>query len=454
MSCLAFLRPKSAYKDKNAYRLPDFDEACASASRQGCKIGSRTFTICGRLLPVGCCIFGHNFCQFLCCGQPRIGVKNAKRIKRQFETLGPSFIKLGQAMSAREDVLGPAVSAELRKLCDQVVPIPLEQARCLLEEDLGSKAPLLEDEPVATASLGQVYRIKVGDQDLAMKIQRPLLAQKLAIDVVILMKAATFFNRIRTCKLVDYVQIVRDWAQTLWQELDYEHEGRRQDYMHKQLTGRVPGLIIPRVHWPLSGTRVLATQWVQGMRLTDSLSKISSKHIATGVDAFASMVLDIGVVHADPHAGNVLITKDDKVCLLDFGMIIEMPEEHRIAWAKCVCSMNRKDHAQTLDNLVALGFFPQDCPRGRILEFMPRIWAELVDSGSDIDKRKLAVQKCRKDIITMVRELEFALPDYYLAFARAVIELEGIAVAADAQFDIFKAVLPHAVRYLAEQRPL
>lgn len=357
-------------------------------------------------------------------------------------------------MASREDVFGPGPAAELRKLCDQVVPIPLEQARSLLEEELGLKAPQLQDEPVAAASLGQVYRIKVDGQDFAMKIQRPGLADKLAIDVVILMKSTAVASRIYkwfAVSTLDFVQVVRAWAQTLWQELDYELEGRSMEYMRNQLVGRISGLVIPGVHWPLTGLRVLTTEWVNGMRLTDSISKISSRHITTGVDAFASMVLDIGFVHADPHAGNVIITNADEVCLLDFGMVVEVPEEHRICWARCLYSMIRKDHSQTLDNLIAIGFFPSDCPRERILEVMPRIWSQLVDSGSDIKKRKKAVQECWSEIMTMVREFQFDLPDYYLALARAMITLEGIAVAADVEFDIFKAAMPRVLKYLAEK---
>merc|ERR1712139_736071 len=112
------------------------------------------------------------------------------------------------------------------------------------------------------------------------------------------------------------------------------------------------------------------------------------------------------------------------------------------------------DHERTLDNLIDIGFFPRDCPRHEILQVMPKIWTELVDCGSDIKKRKVAVQECLGEILTMVREFEFDLPDYYLALARAMITLEGIAIAADVDFDIFKAAMPPVLRYLARQGKL
>jgi len=271
------------------------------------------------------------------------------------------------------------------------------------------------------------------------------------------MKTASISRRIYSwisVSTLDFVQVVRAWAHTLWQELDYELEARSMDYMRKELVGRVPGLVIPMVHWPLSGKRVLTTQWIHGKRITDSLDNVTPAQIAIGVDAFATMVLDIGFVHADPHAGNVIITEKGEVCLLDFGMVVEVPVPHRMAWAKCLHALICKQHEQTLNHLIEIGFFPVDCPREKILKIMPKIWTELVDCGSDIKKRKKAVQECFSELLTLCCEFDFDMPDYYLALARAMITLEGIAIAADVDFDIFKAAMPRVLRYLAAQGKL
>lgn len=448
-----FWSPRPSKRASGPYRLPELDEACATARGQRARLTVRTLIVCSRLLPISCCILG----DVLRPGGHKNEVKNAQRTRKALEQLGPAFIKLGQCVAAREDILGPGVAAEMRKLCDQVIPIPIEEAQHLLNEELGVSAPLLMDEAVAAASLGQVYRIKAGGQDLAMKIQRPGLADKLAVDVVILLRVASAGRRVYSwfaVSTVDFVQTIRSWAKTLWQELDYEHEARSMEHMRKNLVGRVPGLHIPPVHHQLSSMRVLTTQWVHGHKITGSYSNIKPKHVSIGVDAFAAMVLNIGLVHADPHAGNVLITYTDEVCLLDFGMVVEVPVSHRMAWAKCIYAMIRKDHNQTLDNLIEIGFFPSNCPRDRILAVMPKIWTELVDCGSDLEKRKRAVQVCFSEILTFVKDFEFDLPDYYLALARAMITLEGIAIAADMEFDIFKAAFPPVLRYLADQGKL
>jgi aarF domain-containing kinase len=197
--------------------------------------------------------------------------------------------------------------------------------------------------------------------------------------------------------------------------------------------------------------RVLTTEWINGAKLTSDAPSLKPEHVAIGVDAFATMVLDIGMVHADPHAGNFLITPDNEIALLDFGMVVEVPASHRLAWARCLYSLIRGDHNGTLDSLIEVGMFPADCPRGRVLEIMPKIWTELVAAGSDIKKRKVALKECFNELFVFVREFEFDLPDYYLALGRAVLTLEGIALAADMEFDIFKEALPMVVRFLASQ---
>jgi predicted unusual protein kinase regulating ubiquinone biosynthesis (AarF/ABC1/UbiB family) len=324
----------------------------------------------------------------------------------------------------------------------------------MMQEELGSNAPWIEGEPVAAASLGQVYKISLKNREYAVKIQRPGLAEELVYDIVILIKIANVISKVYAwcCTSSDLVSVVKSWSLTLWQELDYHREARSMEFMYNTLVGRVSGLVIPQVYWPLSSLRVLTTEWINGARITSDFGALHARHITIGVEAFATMVLDIGMVHADPHAGNVLITiPGNEVCLLDFGMVVEVPPSHRIAWAKCLYCLIRGDHDATLDHLMSLGFFPPNCPRERILAVMPPIWTELVACGSNIDRRKKAIQTCSREILTFVREFEFALPDYYLALGRAMITLEGIAIAADMEFDIFKAALPMVMRFLAKQ---
>ncbi|CAE6943011.1 ABC1K3 [Symbiodinium sp. KB8] len=346
------------------------------------------------------------------------------------------------------------------------------------------------------------------------------------MDVVILKGIARFLRRVMRCFMaaaVDPEQVVDEWAKTLWDELDYKHEGRAMEHMRDALCGTVGGLVIPRVHWELTALRVLASEWVDGFKITEDPRRVTQRHISIGVEAVAAMILEagacevgrcevlaigdydhgseledvhadaddatdgdntvigvtvaavvwmvmavvgdsigavqqrkgelylrlscsyghpkVGVVHADPHPGNIILTQEDDICLLDFGMVCLVPEHHRTVWAKCVVDLVRRDHGAVLDDLIEIGFFPRECPREEMLPVLSKIWDQLVECGSDITKRKSAVQLLYSEILTLVRRFEFALPDYYVALVRALLTLEGMALAADCNFDIFEALL-------------
>lgn len=455
--CFSFVFVPFEDKPKRRHRpeldqkvvLPELDEACRSAKAGGCiALVRRRCYVTAKLLPSLVC------CTVDCLRRkPKHSLANTRRLRLALQSLGPAFVKLGQAAASREDVLSDVVVAELRKLCDQVAPFPNEEARLLVATELGSDAPDVIGEVVASASLGQVYRVCVNGQEYAMKVQRPGLAEGLARDVVILKGMAKFVRRIvrwACATPIDPVDIVQSWALTLWEELDYTLEARSMDHMRSALCGRISGLVIPNVCSNMSSLRVLTTDWIDGTKVTQDPKCVKDKHIRTGVEAFAAMILEVGLVHADPHAGNFIITHHgNHACLLDFGMCIRVPPAHRTAWAKCIVHLVNHDHDGVLDALIDIGFFPQDCPRAEILPVMSKIWDQLVDCGSDINKRKVAVQLLYSEIMTFVRRFKFGLPDYYVALARALVTLEGLALAADCEFDIFKAIFPVALRFLA-----
>jgi len=422
--------------DPAAEQLLDLPSACREV--QGFfswSLLKRRGSVAWRLTPVAVRILADN----LRSSGPRRAVENTRRLRLALESLGPAFVKLGQAAASREDVLSDRVAAELRKLCDQVAPFPDEEARRLVIAQLGSGLSL--GRCVAAASLGQV--------------QRPGLNRALAMDVVILKGIARFLRRVMRCFMaaaVDPEQVVDEWAKTLWDELDYKHEGRAMEHMRDALCGTVGGLVIPRVHWELTALRVLASEWVDGFKITEDPRRVTQRHISIGVEAVAAMILEVGVVHADPHPGNIILTQEDDICLLDFGMVCLVPEHHRTVWAKCVVDLVRRDHGAVLDDLIEIGFFPRECPREEMLPVLSKIWDQLVECGSDITKRKSAVQLLYSEILTLVRRFEFALPDYYVALVRALLTLEGMALAADCNFDIFEAAFPAALRFLTRSR--
>jgi predicted unusual protein kinase regulating ubiquinone biosynthesis (AarF/ABC1/UbiB family) len=343
-----------------------------------------------------------------------------------------------------------AVCKELARLCDAVPPFPREFAVEVLKEELGEHQLMLPKEPAACASLGQVYCCRIADEEVAVKVQRPGMREALAVDVFLLRSFAmwsTPFVRRRSVSL-NPVKIIDSWAATLWQELDYEHEARTQMEFHARLVPRVRGLVVPKVIWKYCTRRVLTTEWIHGTKVGKSLPR---PLIQVGVQAYAAMVLELGVVHADPHTGNLLVTAKQGLCLLDYGMVVRVPPHHRKAWAECIVHICRGEYDATLEALIRIGFFPQNCDRARILPTMSRIWREMVAAGSSTEKRSAAVQDCLAEIMRLVRDFEFGLPDYYVALVRAFLTLEGIALQSDSDFDIFAVAFPVAARHLAAE---
>lgn len=429
----------------------------ARASVSCCSALSRLSCVVCRLLPPFC-LGCFECCRPLRCGGEKTYARSARSLRRNLQSLGPAFVKLGQAVSAREDILTHKAAAELRKLCDSVPPFPRRDAARVLREDLGDAAPLLElpDSAVAAASLGQVYRLRVGGAVLALKVQRPGLRESIVVDVVVISLLAGAVRRcVRCCCVarVDPVRVIQCWAETLWEELDYVTEATNMELTRSELVakGRVRGLVIPAVHWSLTSERVLATDWVCGTKVTDRPRAIGVQHLRIGIEAYTFMIMDLGIAHADPHAGNLLVLgeRDENICMLDFGMVVKVPESHRHAWARSLVHMIRGEPDKTLDALIQIGFFPPECPRAEVLPVMTKIWRELVASGSDIQKRKDLVRSCFSEFKTLAMKFDFDLPDYYLTLVRALLTLEGIALTADCDFDIFQAIFPVALRIVA-----
>lgn len=456
-ACFAFLcRQKRGPKVDTTFvqeerQLPELETACRdirSSCRGRLALTRRRCQVVAKLGPVAVSI-ARDMNRKL---GPRHTEVNTRRLRLALEALGPAFVKLGQAAACREDVLSDVVAKELRKLCDQVEPYPTEDAEALVAEELGSKAPVSLGEVVAAASLGQVYRVRIAGQDYAMKVQRPGLARALAMDVLILRGVGKLVRRILRWKCatpVDPVEVIDNWARTFWSEIDYLNEAKEMESMRMALA-TINGLVIPPVNWQLTSLRVLTSKWVDGTKVTQDPKCVRTRHIRIGIEAFASMILTVGVVHADPHPGNMIITGEGKqVCLLDFGMTLRVPPTHREAWARVVVHLVRQEHSAVLDGLMDIGFFPRDCPRDEILPVMSKIWRQLVESGSDIRKRKKAVQLLYQEIMQLVKTFKFDLPDYYVALVRALVTLEGIALAADCDFDIFQAIFPVALRFLS-----
>lgn len=288
--------------------------------------------------------------------------KNAPRRARELRDtlagLGPSFIKIGQALSTRPDLLPKVYLRELTLLQDQLPPFNSRIAREVIREELGADATEifaeLTEVPVAAASLGQVYkgRLKTGEE-VAVKVQRPGIGESIAIDMLLLRRFLSAVDTTVTPQLglaQELVPLLDEFADKLFREMDYQMEGKScERFRELYCTPALPRVGTPTIFWPQSSRRVLTMEWIEGVKLTDEAGMAKYgldivDMVDVGIECTLRQLLEAGYFHADPHPGNLLATPDGRLVYLDFGMMATAPESARLALIAHVVHLVNRDY--------------------------------------------------------------------------------------------------------------
>ena len=385
--------------------------------------------------------------------------KRATQLREMLTKLGPAYIKIGQALSTRPDLVPPIFLEELTTLQDQIPPFANATAYRFIEEELGAPPSQIYAEisadPIAAASLGQVYKGKLhSGEDVAIKVQRPGLAQRIALDLHILRGLARFAtNRISLIRS-DLVAIMDEFGERIFEEMDYTHEGENAQRFAK-LYGHIPDIYVPYIYPQYTARRVLTMEWIEGTKLTniDKLDRlgIDATHlIEVGVQCSLRQLLEHGFFHADPHPGNLLAMADGKLAYLDFGMMSEVKPYQRYGLIEAVVHMVNRDFEGLAGDYVKLEFLTPDTDLTPIIPALANVFSNAL--GASV--AELNFKSITDEFSALMYEYPFRVPAYYALIIRSLVTLEGIAINVDPEFKVLSKAYPYvAKRLLTDQSP-
>ena len=380
-----------------------------------------------------------------------------RRLREMLDELGPTFVKFGQLLSTRPDVMPPDIIAELRSLQDDVTPISFADIRRVIEEEMGltlEQAFLTFDEvPIAAASIGQVHRatLPTGDQ-VVVKVQRPEAPRQVESDLQLMRSAARVVReRVRALDFIDAEALVDEFARSIRQELDYQHEARNAETFRRNF-GDSTEVAVPKVIWRYSSSRVLTLEFLEGTQFADldltSRSPEQRRELAYRMtDAWMTMIFRHGFFHGDPHPANILLLDDGRIGLVDFGLAGRLTDEDMTRLTRLFVDAATENVEALPRRLAELG-----------LRYPKEREEELRDAIEDLFYRYYGSSISSIDPIEVIREgldliysLNLRLPSRFVTLDKAIATLGAVGVELYPDFNVFEVARPYARRLIAER---
>jgi len=374
------------------------------------------------------------------------------RVRKALEELGPAFIKLGQILSTRPDLLSVDFMHELTKLQDDVPPFPFTDVRDILENKFGKPLDQIfahfDELPLAAASIGQVHRARTLDgKEVVVKVQRPDIRRTIEVDLEIMMHLAGLAERhIEGWSIQRPTRIVTEFARTIERELDYTMEAANMLRFARQFDDE-PIIHVPRLHRELSSHRILTMEHIDGVKASD-ISRLEEKGLdpvviaERGFDLLMRQVFVYGFFHADPHPGNIFILPDNVICYLDFGMMGRVDLASREGFVDLVLSIVRGDEKKAVDALLELTS-PQEEPDRRMLE---RDVSEFIDQYSYMPLGELEMGELITGLLRTSALHDLNVPPNLFLMVKALASAEGLGRELDPGFDAVERATPFIKR--------
>ncbi len=382
-------------------------------------------------------------------------VKVAKWMTSLIASLGPTFIKLAQVISTRADFLPQQYLTQLATLQDEVPPVPYKLIKPIIEKDLGDK-PIKEifeefnEEPFAAASVAQVYKAVYKGKQVIVKVIRPDIEKNVSSDIYtlknVLNSLRIFFPDNKS--LLSISVVLKEFEVTIYEEMDLLHEVKNIKEF-QEFSKKLKWIVIPYVYTELNSKNVLVMDFYKGVKITDleSLKKngLEPKVVLDRlIEFYIYQSLIQGVIHADPHPGNILVDDKGKIVLLDYGLVVHISDETKENLIKAVLAGIKQNIPGIIDAYYALGIINKEVSRQLLEKAAGRLYQVL--SQKDISSRK--IQDIINDIMKSFYAFPFELPQNLVYIFKTAAVLEGIGTAIDPSYNLVKDIVPVAKKYI------
>ena len=379
----------------------------------------------------------------------------AKQLTNLLVELGPAFVKAGQALSTRPDIIPVILLEELSELQDQLPGFDGNKAMELIEEDLNKKIDeiflTIDKDPISAASLGQVHKAVLKNKEIvAVKVQRPGLREQITLDLYIVRNIANWLKNNIGLIRSDLVALIDELGKRVFEEMDYLNEAENAEKF-RNLHLHNSKIAVPKIYKETTSRRVLTMEWIDGTKLTNlegvkNLGIDPDEMIEIGVQCSLEQLLEHGFFHADPHPGNLLALEDGRLCYLDFGMMSEVTRSSRSGLIQAVVHLVNKNFDKLSQDFVKLGFLSKEVNLEPIVPAFQDVFVNAVELGVS----KMDFKSVTDDMSGVMYKFPFQLPPYYALIIRSLLTLEGIALSVDPDFKILGAAYPYFARRLME----
>lgn len=381
----------------------------------------------------------------------------AERMRLALEELGPTFIKLGQLLSTRPDVIPKSYVMEFSKLQDDVPPFSFAEVRKQIDAELGVEIDSLfssfDPVPIAAASIAQVHRARLmSGEDVVVKVRRPGVVELVETDIDVLMGLATLAERhLPASDIYDPVGLIREFSRTIRREMDFPREG----HTIEKIAGNFAGdktLYFPKVFWETTAKGILTLEFIDGIKVSNvsalEAAGLDRQLIAKrGADAFLVMVLDHGFFHGDPHPGNILIMADNIICLVDYGMVGRLDEQLKRYLVDLLLAITRRD----VDEVVSLMSSSGDMTEQINVRALKRDLAEYIDSYYELPLNEIEVGRMLLEFIEIITTYHIKFQPDLMLLAKTLISVEGMGRELDPHFDMIEHLRPFIEKALMEK---